>query len=90
MKKRATIIYSGRVQGVGFRWAAQRIAYRTGVTGWVSNLRDGTVEAVAEGETVKVVAFIDELRQEMASHIKDEKVTWGEPGEDLDSFSIKF
>jgi acylphosphatase len=47
---------SGRVQGVGFRYALQREAFARGLTGWVRNRRDGTVEAVLQGEAAAVEA----------------------------------
>ncbi len=48
MKKQVRVYYSGRVQGVGFRFTAESIANDLGVTGWVKNSRDGGVEIVAE------------------------------------------
>ena len=43
-------VVSGRVQGVGFRWFTHDAATREGVSGWVTNLLDGRVEAFVEGE----------------------------------------
>ena len=47
---------SGRVQGVGFRFALQREALAHSLAGWVRNRRDGTVEAVLQGEAAAVEA----------------------------------
>jgi acylphosphatase len=52
------ILVSGRVQGVGFRYALADVASEHGVTGWVRNLRDGRVEAVLEGTADGVAATI--------------------------------
>lgn len=49
-KIRAHAIISGRVQGVCYRMETQRAAQRNGVVGWVKNKKDGTVEAVFEGD----------------------------------------
>jgi acylphosphatase len=57
--KRLQLIVRGRVQGVFFRASTQREARRLGLTGWVSNRRDGAVEVLAEGGE-------DELREFMA------------------------
>ncbi len=60
---RAHVIVSGRVQGVFFRAEARQAARRTGVSGWVRNLPDGTVEAVFEGTRAQVDAMLDWCRQ---------------------------
>ncbi len=52
---------SGEVQGVGFRFFAQRAAARHQVVGYVKNLNDGRVEALAEGPAASVEAFKNEL-----------------------------
>jgi len=52
---------SGDVQGVGFRFFAQRVAARHQVVGFVKNLDDGRVEALAEGPAPSVEAFKNEL-----------------------------
>lgn len=49
---------SGHVQGVGFRQAMQAEAERFGVTGWVKNRRDGTVEALVQGTPDAVTAIL--------------------------------
>ena len=50
MRRQAHVYYSGRVQGVGFRFTAAGIARSHGVSGFVSNLSDGRVELTLEGE----------------------------------------
>ena len=52
----------GRVQGVGFRWAAFSEAQRLGVSGWVRNLPDGAVETLVQGEADRVEALVGWLR----------------------------
>ena len=52
---------TGRVQGVGFRYHAEREARRLGVTGWVRNEDDGSVAAYAEGAVDAVDAFVSWL-----------------------------
>ena len=56
--KRVSMIVSGRVQGVGFRYFVQDIAEDMRITGWVRNLPDGTVEIDAEGKADILETFI--------------------------------
>lgn len=69
---------SGRVQGVGFRFHMERKARELGVTGWVRNRHDGTVEAMAQGTPEAVEAMIAAARQgPRASIVTDVQVSEG-------------
>ncbi len=59
---RSIIVY-GMVQGVGFRYFVQRLGKRLGLTGNVSNLPDGTVEIVAEGDAGPLDEFVREVEK---------------------------
>ncbi len=61
MKVARKFLISGEVQGVGYRFFAQRAAARHQVSGYVRNLPDGRVEAWAEGTPASVEAFRDDL-----------------------------
>ncbi len=74
-KVRAHALYGGRVQGVGFRFAAQRYAHEVGVTGYVKNLWSGQVEIVVEGERKKVEAFLERIKSGPLSHYIDDVET---------------
>jgi acylphosphatase len=60
---RRRLIVGGHVQGVGFRWAIARAAESRGVSGWVTNRADGTVEAVLEGEPEAVESIVASARE---------------------------
>jgi len=67
------VFYEGRVQGVGFRYTARRIAEGYDVTGWVRNLPDGRVEMkVQASEEAELEAFLREIAVEspLAGHIR--------------------
>ena len=52
------VVVSGRVQGVGFRWATRDEAARRDLAGWVRNLGDGRVEAWIEGDPATVAEMV--------------------------------
>lgn len=60
---RVRVLVDGRVQGVAYRFFAEKYAARLGVTGWVRNLPDGRVEVVAEGTSDRVEAFLERLKE---------------------------
>lgn len=60
-KLRKHIIFHGMVQGVGFRYTAYHAANRSGITGWVRNLSDGTVEAEVEGAEANIDRMIMDI-----------------------------
>ena len=85
------VYYSGDVQGVGFRATARAIARRhPAVRGWVRDLADGRVELLADGPADAVEAFLADLRERMAEHIRSEDVFDREPDEPPDGFRITY
>ena len=64
------VYYSGRVQGVGFRYNAQELAEQFDVSGYVRNLPGGEVELVAEGPADQVDGFLDAVARRMAGYIE--------------------
>ena len=59
---RRRVVVAGRVQGVFFRDSCQRLATQQGVSGWIANRDDGTVEAAFEGDPAAVQALVDWCR----------------------------
>ena len=88
--QRVHVLYSGNVQGVGFRFTAERIARRMDLAGFVKNLSNGNVEVVCEGDRPSLEAFLDSLRENMTGYIRDSQVKWEQPHGDLPSFEIRF
>lgn len=84
------VYYTGRVQGVGFRYSTKRIASGYDVTGLVKNLPDGRVELFAQAfETDEVEAFLEDIQNSsLASHIKERQVQIAPAQPGLRGFSI--
>ena len=84
-----SVLYSGHVQGVGFRYTAKSVAAGFEVTGTVRNLPDGRVELVAEGVRSELDEFRRAIRDAGLEHfIHDEMVTWGEAQGGFRGFEI--
>jgi acylphosphatase len=64
------VYYSGRVQGVGFRYTAQNVAEDFEIAGFVRNLPDGRVEVLAEGSPDQVEGYLSTLAQRMSGYIE--------------------
>ena len=89
--KRMHVLYSGRVQGVGFRYTARNVASRMGLTGWVKNLRGSKVELVCEGEEKDIKSFLSAINDEFSGHyIVDTDITWERPTQEFKNFDISF
>ncbi len=68
--ERHRVFYAGRVQGVGFRFTADRLAQGFAVTGTVRNLPDGRVELVVEGEPETIEALLQAIQREVGKKIQ--------------------
>jgi len=68
------ILFSGQVQGVGFRYTANRIAARYNLTGFVRNLPNGDVEMLAQGSEQDIDTCIAEIQDYFAGYIQDTKI----------------
>ena len=78
----------GRVQGVGFRYAMVEAAEAAGVSGWVRNRRDGSVEAVVQGDGAAVLAIVAWCeRGPSGAHVTDVEVVDMEPEATLSGFA---
>jgi len=78
---------TGRVQGVGFRYSMQREATRIGVRGWVRNCRDGSVEAVVQGNDAAIAAITDWARHgPPGARVEEVRVANADAEENLASF----
>jgi acylphosphatase len=86
---RRTCHFSGRVQGVGFRYTVKNIAMQYNVAGYVRNLSDGRVEIVMEGPDGDMEQLIDEVSRKMNGYIHDINKTVHPATGEFDHFYIR-
>lgn len=88
--ERRRVHYSGRVQGVGFRFTCQRIATGHAVVGYVRNLQDGGVELVVEGQPAELDAYLAAVAAAMDDKIWSQTVSFEPAGDPpFSEFSIR-
>lgn len=75
---RKHLLFFGRVQGVGFRYYSVNMALHLGLTGWVRNLSDGSVEMEVQGKEENIdrlIKYLNERRHILISDIKTKTLT---------------
>ena len=82
-------VYSGRVQGVGFRYAVEELSRDFALNGYVRNLPEGTVEVLAEGPEEEVQRFFAAIDRRMAGYIKDKSIQ-DAPPPGIQGFRIRY
>ena len=87
---KARVLYSGTVQGVGFRYTAQRMAAQRGVAGWVKNLPDGRVEILGEGPREAITQLLEDIDGHFKNYIRSTEVTYGGAEGRYKDFRIAF
>ena len=86
----ARILISGKVQGVFFRYEASEKAKELGLFGWVRNTKDGSVEALAQGEEKALTAFIEWCKKgPNRADVKNVEIEWQTPTDEFRDFSIQ-
>ena len=86
---RRTSYFSGRVQGVGFRYTVDELAQHFEVVGTVRNLPDGRVEVVAEGDEAEIARFLARIEERMAGFIKGRVHHDGPATREFEDFSVR-
>jgi acylphosphatase len=89
MQSAKFIVFSGQVQGIGFRYTAHRIAVRNNLTGYVRNTPDGKVEMHAQGHPDDIDDCIADIKETFASYIRNVDIKNASFCSDYDSFMIR-
>ena len=84
-----TVFFSGRVQGVGFRYTVMQVAKEFEVAGYVKNLADGRVQLEAEGRLEEVRDFIVALQERMEGYIRKVEQTETQRAPQYQGFNIR-
>ncbi len=84
------IIFVGRVQGVGFRFTAHRMANSHRLVGQVRNVPDGTVEMIAQGSADDIDSCISDIRKTLGNYVTDVKTIEIPPNPKFTDFRITF
>jgi acylphosphatase len=84
------IIFTGQVQGVGFRFTAFNIANRYQLTGFVRNLPEGSVEMLAQGSAEAVDDCIRDVEEEFSRYVIETKIEEIPPNPQYKDFKITF
>jgi len=87
---RTHVIFSGTVQGVGFRFITQRFATNLKITGWVKNLSDGRVELVAEGTREQLENLLYKLDKQFERNIQHKDIDWMDARKSFSGFDITY
>lgn len=86
----AHVTITGIVQGVGFRHSLWRRAIEKSLTGWVRNRRDGSVEALFQGDKSLIEDILEWCRSgPVHAKVYEVNVSWGNEEERFDSFTIR-
>ena len=89
--QRAHVYYSGRVQGVGFRYTAEELALDLRLVGWVKNMPDGRVELLCEGPKAKIEELFSRIQKSiLGRHIKKADTFWEKPTNEFTDFTVEF
>ena len=84
-----TVIFSGHVQGVGFRYSVLQVAREFDVAGFVTNLADGRVQLEVEGAPQDIATFIETVQEKMHGYVRKVERSSGRRAPQFSGFVIK-